>query len=50
MPVRPPEMPDCDRVSASKHAPRESFHVLECCHGLAEIVEGGAVVLQSARL
>ena len=33
-----------DRVRATKHAPRDPFSVLERRHGLAEIVECGAVV------
>ena len=33
-----------ERVCASHHAPRGPFRVLECRHGLAEIVERSAVV------
>ena len=32
-----------ERMLAAKHAPRGPFRVLECRHGLAEIVECGAV-------
>ena len=32
------------RVRASHHAPRDPFHVLERRHGLADIVDRGAVV------
>ena len=35
----------CERVLATKHAPRGPFRLLECRHGFAEIVERGAVVL-----
>ena len=34
----------CERVHATEHAPRDPFSVLESRHGLAEIVERGAVV------
>ena len=34
----------CDRVRATEHAPRDPFRLLECRHGLAEIVERGAGV------
>ena len=34
-----------ERVRAAEHAPRGRFQVLEQRHGLAEIVERGAVVL-----
>ena len=33
-----------DRVSTTKHALRDPFYLLERRHGLAEIVERGAVV------
>ena len=33
-----------DRVRAAENASRGPFHVLECRHGLAEIVECGTVV------
>ena len=36
----------CKRMRASEHAPRGPFSLLERRHGLAEIVEGGAVVLE----
>ena len=35
----------CGRVRATEHASRGSFRVLERLHGLADIVERGAVVL-----
>ena len=35
----------CERVRATKHAPRDPFHVFDRCHCLAEIVERGAGVL-----
>ena len=35
----------CERMCAAEHAPRDPFRVLERRHGLAEIVERGAVVL-----
>ena len=35
----------CDRVRATKHAPRDPFRILERRHGLAEIVERGGGVL-----
>ena len=35
----------CERVRAAEHAPRDPFCVSERFHGLAEIVERGAVVL-----
>ena len=35
----------CERMRASKHAPRCPFYFLEPRHGLAEIVERGAVFL-----
>ena len=35
----------CGRVRAAEHAPHDPFRVLERRHGLAEIVERGAVVL-----
>ena len=31
-------------MCTTEHAPRDPFRVLERCHGLAEIVECGAVV------
>ena len=31
----------CERMRATKHAPRDPFSVLERRHGLAQIVEGG---------
>ena len=34
----------CERVRATEHAPRGPFYILESLHGLAEIVELGAVV------
>ena len=34
-----------NRVRAAEHAPRNPFRVLERRHGLAEVVERGAVVL-----
>ena len=37
--------PYCERVRATKHAPRGPFRLLERRHGLAEIVERGAGVL-----
>ena len=37
--------PRCGRVRAAKYAPRSPCHVLERCHGLADIVERGAVVV-----
>ena len=37
--------PFCERVRAAEHAPRGPFRVLERHHGLAEIVERGAVVV-----
>jgi len=33
----------CERVRATEHAPRDSFQFLERRHGLAEIVERGAI-------
>ena len=36
--------PDCDWVRATEHAPCGRLHLLERTHGLAEIVERGAVV------
>ena len=33
----------CERVRSTEHAPRDPFSVLERRHGLAEIVERGAV-------
>ena len=39
----------CDRVRATEHAPRDPFYFLERRHGLAEIVERGAVVFVEAR-
>ena len=33
------------RVRATEHSPRDRRHILERRHGLAEIVERGAVVL-----
>ena len=36
--------PFCERVRATKHAPRDPFRVLERRHGLAEIVKRGAGV------
>ena len=41
----------CGRVCAAEHAPRDSFHILERCHGLAEIVERGVgVVVERPRV
>ena len=37
--------PNCVWVRAAEHAPRDAFRVLERRHGLAEVVERGAVVL-----
>ena len=34
----------CERVRTTKHTPRDPFRGLERRHGLAEIVERGAVV------
>ena len=34
----------CERMRATKHAPRDPFSVLERRHGLAQIVEGGGRV------
>ena len=34
----------CERVRATEHATRNPYRVLERRHGLAEIVERGAVV------
>ena len=34
----------CNRMRAAEHAPRSPLRILERRHGLAEIVEGGAVV------
>ena len=34
----------CERVRVTKNAPGSAFGILERCHGLAEIVERGAVV------
>ena len=39
----------CERVRVTKHAPHDPFRVLECFHGLAEIVESGARVLAHTR-
>ena len=36
--------PDCDRVRGTKHATTYPFRVFERRHGLADIVERGAVV------
>ena len=36
--------PHCQRVRATQNAPRDPSSVLERRHGLAEIVESGAVV------
>ena len=36
--------PHCGRMHATEDAPRGLFRVLQCRHGLAEIVERGAVV------
>jgi len=41
--------PRCDRVRAAEHAPRGPFYFLERRHGLAEIVERGAIVLGPLR-
>ena len=38
--------PFCERVRASEHAPRYRLDVLERAHGLAEIVERGAGVVE----
>ena len=38
-----------ERMRATKHAPRGSLRVLERRHGLAEIVERGAVVTVERR-
>ena len=35
----------CVRVRVTEHAPRGLFRILERIHGLAEIIERGAVVL-----
>ena len=35
----------CNRMGATEHAPCNPFGVLERFHGLAEIVERGAVIL-----
>ena len=35
--------PNCVWVRAAEHAPRDAFRVLERRHGLAEVVERGAV-------
>jgi hypothetical protein len=41
----------CDRVRATKHAPRDPFRILERRHGLAEIVErGGGVLVERHRV
>ena len=37
--------PRCGRVRAAKYAPRGRRHILERRHGLADIVERGAVVV-----
>lgn len=38
-------------MRAAQHAPRDPFRVLECCHGLAEIVECGVwVVVERPRV
>ena len=34
----------CDRMRSTEHTPRDPFRVLERRHGLAQIVERGAVV------
>jgi len=34
--------PFCERVRTAKHTPRGTFGLIECRHGLAEIVERGA--------
>ena len=36
--------PLCARVRATEHAPRDPYRILERRHGLAQIVERGAVV------
>tara|TARA_B100000459_G_scaffold90320_1_gene50927 strand:- start:416 stop:565 length:150 start_codon:yes stop_codon:yes gene_type:complete len=36
--------PFCERVRAAEHASRDPFRVFERRHGLAEIVERGAIV------
>ena len=36
----------CGRMRAAEHAPRGRFDILESRHGLAEIVERGAAVLE----
>ena len=38
----------CERMRATEHAPRGPINVLKRRHGLAEIVERGALVLVSA--
>ena len=38
--------PYCDRMRATKHAPRDPCRVLERCHALAEIVYRGAVDME----
>ena len=35
----------CERVRATEHTPRDPFVLLEHCHGLAEIVECGVLVV-----
>ena len=38
----------CERVCTTKHTPRGPLRLLERGHGLAQIVERGAVVLGSS--
>ena len=38
--------PYCNRMRATKHAPRDPCRVLERCHALAEIVYRGAVDME----
>ena len=38
-----------ERMRATKHAPRGPCRVLECRHGLAELVERGASVCDGGR-
>ena len=41
----------CERVCATEHAPRNPFRLLECRHGLADIVQrGGGVLVERRRV